>query len=167
MTLVWKSHYLCENHTRRVEITLERVEITFRRMSWKIERVLAKIYLKSDAHGCEFHAQTCHFHTILQIFSKFSFRFSQNRFYVLDTPLFPSMIWETWDRCFCTLKLKIVNTILQSCLWAYFIAEKILQNVAYSFWTILQIRYSSRRHRCVNYSRNQFFSEQLTTVGAK
>jgi hypothetical protein len=51
----------CENHTLRAEITLARVEITLGRVFWKIECVLAKIYLKIDTHACEFHTQTCYF----------------------------------------------------------------------------------------------------------
>jgi hypothetical protein len=48
--------HACGNHSLHVEITLERV-------FWKIERVLANIYLKNDTHDCEFHTRTCHFHT--------------------------------------------------------------------------------------------------------
>jgi hypothetical protein len=36
------------------------------------------------------------------------------------------------NRYFCTLKLKILNIIVQSCSWAHFKGEQILHNVAYT-----------------------------------
>jgi hypothetical protein len=77
---VWKSS-ACKNLTRAYEMhTLlcknPNLDILFVQnshscvlkshsgvFSKKNLRVLAKIYLKIDAHACEFHNRTCHFHT--------------------------------------------------------------------------------------------------------